>query len=206
MLVVWHWITPACWMMQVYLIPALLPFSHHASSSLIEMFILNSLETLKLFHGGPGCINTCVSSVSRLLLGKRRVSSSFPLSSRCVYLGSCWLGKLKHLADITHRVVENVSPWLSAWRSKTRERGKSGQGCKVWAGIFTSVWFSWSSCRKNQIRLSVSASMCVVFCLKQGSPTVVALNYRFLQTEVKITSPKDSTQHIYITLTQLLKI
>lgn len=79
---------------------------------------------------------THVSSVSRLylLLGKRWASSSFPLSSQCVQLAFCWLERLKHLADRTLRAVESVSAWLSAWRRKTRQRGKLGQGCKVWAG------------------------------------------------------------------------
>lgn len=121
---------------------------------------------------------THVSSVSRLylLLGKRWASSSFPLSSQCVQLAFCWLERLKHLADSTLRAVESVSAWLSAWRRKTRQRGKLGQGCKVWAGIWHLFLFPWSSCRKNHIRLSVSMCMCVVLCLQRGSQTVALYN------------------------------
>lgn len=137
---------PACQIIQVYLLPVLLSSSHLASSFLFStlmercLYLINwkprawkqSMEHTSFDQDAL----TCVSSVSRQYSGFSELSVLSHCHHSVLSWVLCWLERLKHLADSTLRAGENVSAWLSAWRCKTRERGKLGQGCKVcvWGG------------------------------------------------------------------------
>lgn len=123
-------------------------------------FDVNPLTRMRLRAGVHPYTHTHTHAPA-LATGTSSLQPFSPLSPGCVHSGLCCSERLKHLADGTLRVGENVSAWLSAWQCKTREKGQ------VRAGTAWGVWGYVCLCNPHQKSLQSqheSLSLSVFVC------------------------------------------